>query len=225
MTSINFRFLINQITSQTIVKKEGRVPIVLKCYESGSSLKWFILSPMFKSSYPYVVSPSERMKRELEFFLNDWETFRVPRVIDFDLKKKCVKREYLDARPLERPEDFELVGVALNEIHSKGYLMGDTKPQNYLVKGDTIYVIDAEQAIKCNSPRLMAWDLVVLFFFASYLFINSYERFKEAIEHFKQGYPRINDVAHYVFDYHNLGLLSIIPAPFLMYLRRSLLNS
>ena len=225
MTSKNFRFFIGQITSQVVIKREDGVPVVLKCYETGSSLKWFILSPMFRTSYPYVVSPLERMRRELDFFFNDWETFRVPRVIDFDLKKKCVKREYLDARPLERPEDFELVGVALNEIHGKGYLMGDTKPQNYLIKGDTIYVIDAEQVIRCNSLRLRAWDLVVLFFFTSYLFINSYERFKEAVDYFKKGYPKINDIVHYIFDYHNLGLLSMIPAPFLMHLRRSLLNS
>ncbi len=222
----NLKLIIDMITSQVSIRKEGGVNVVVKCYESSASFKWFILSPMFRASYPYVFSSAERMRRELDFFLlGDWESFAVPRIIDFDLKRKCVKREFVDARPPERPEDFELIGVALNEVHDKGYVMGDTKPQNYVIKGDTVYVIDAEQSMKQDNKRYKAWDLVVLFFFTSYLFLNSYEKFVEAVEYFKKGYSIMDELAYHVFDYRNLGMLGMIPAPFLVYLKRSLLNS
>ena len=222
----DFRFLLDHITSQATVKKEGNLEYVLKCYEPSSSFKWIVLSPVFRTAYPFVVSPSERMSRELRFFVDaEWEFFMVPRVIDVDFREKCIKREFIDGRLPDRPEDFELIGVALHEIHEKGYLMGDTKPLNYLIKGDTVYVIDAEQTIGRKDERLMAWDLAVLLFFTSYLFINSYEKFKESVEYLKRGYREIREHAHRIFDYPNFGLLYLMPAPHLLHLRRSLLNS
>ena len=54
------------------------------------------------------------------------------------------------------------------KVHSKGIVLGDTKPENMIVKPDgTIYMIDFEQATQGGDKT---WDTTVFLYFAGHYF-------------------------------------------------------
>lgn len=60
----------------------------------------------------------------------------------------CVVDSYLVYSYLEgeegRTKDIELISKELKKIHAKGYLHGDSQVMNFLINGDTVYLIDTK---------------------------------------------------------------------------------
>ncbi len=197
-------------TQSKIEWRDGR-KIVSKCYSSVFGLKWFIISGMFYT-FPYASQPLERMGREIEFFTFRWKGIGVPKIIDMDYDRICLFREFIDGKEVGKDrESFELIGKALRKIHEAGFVMGDTKLSNFMIKDDEVFVIDAEQAIRNASKDYIAWDILVFLLFSSFAFINEVKEYRECIRSFMTGYEIDNEIALKITDIKNVPLLALFP--------------
>jgi tRNA A-37 threonylcarbamoyl transferase component Bud32 len=60
-------------------------------------------------------------------------------------------------------------GEILAQVHSRGIALGDTKPENMLVKADgSIYLIDFEQASQITQKGDKAWDIAVFLYYSGH---------------------------------------------------------
>lgn len=202
-----------------VVRVDGR-DIVVKCYSSSTSFKWYIISPAFRR-YPYTSDPMERMNREINFFTYNWsDKIRVPHLIDFDFDTLCIYREYVDGEEISSAYHFYKLGQALRHIHDRGFVLGDTKIENFLYK-ETISVIDAEQAVETNNLSYFAWDLLVLIFSISYKYLKDPQLFYLNIVSLLDGYSAYEDLVKEMTGITNLPLLSLIPFTHYNYFKKA----
>ncbi|WP_252896520.1 serine/threonine protein kinase [Metallosphaera hakonensis] len=173
------------------------------------SAEWYFISSMFRP-FPYVASATTRMSRELEFMTYPWRKIKVPKIIDFDVKDKCVIREFVDGKPPETEEELISIGIALREIHDNRFVMGDTKFENFLIN-EGVYVIDAEEAIVSTEPALRGWDILVFFLFVSYKYIQDLKTFEKVLLGFLETYGASRDIATHIVSLRNVQLLSLFP--------------
>jgi len=175
---------LDSIIAQSEVREEGGVKVVVKRFtKEVGLLKWLPPAVFLRASYPYALAPRERFSREIRFMrFQDWVGFKVPRILSVDEDELVVIREYVEGRYLdcERVEDVVRLGSVLAESHSKGFSLGDVKPTNFLVSGDSTYVIDAEQSTQFRE-ELSSWDIAVAAFFIA---ISNLVRVREFSEHY-----------------------------------------
>ncbi len=146
------------LTSQSSFKGD----LVFKKYTLSKSVIWFFASILVKGLYDYSVFPKERLAREAAFFLLRDDT---PSLIY--LKNNVLVREMVPGRALG-PEDAELLGKIVAKVHSQGWVLGDTKFDNFVIHpSGKIYLIDGEQARASRKSRERAIDLVVAWTFLS----------------------------------------------------------
>ncbi|BCU70789.1 hypothetical protein [Stygiolobus caldivivus] len=184
--------------------------LVMKCYNSSTSFKWYFISPSFRN-YPYSSDPRERMNREINFLTYRWDSIKTPRIIDFDLEQTCLYREFIDGEEIKEIEQFEKLGKAIKYIHEQGFVMGDTKLENFIVSEGRITVIDAEQAITSNDISYRSWDLLVLSFSIAYTFIKDPLMFGKAIDSVYSSYGLSKNQAEELLGLRSIGLISLIP--------------
>ncbi|BBG23922.1 hypothetical protein [Sulfuracidifex tepidarius] len=195
-------------TQSRIEYRDGR-KIVSKCYSSVFGIKWFLISRMFYT-FPYASQPLERMGREIEFFTFRWKDIGVPKIIDMDYDRVCLFREFIDGKEVDKDrKSFELIGNALRKIHEAGFVMGDTKLSNFMIKEDKVFVIDAEQAIRSSSKDYIAWDILVFFLFSSFAFVNEVKDYRDCIRSFVTGYGIDGEIAMKITDIKNVPLLAL----------------
>ena len=146
------------LTSQSTVKED----VVVKKYTCKKSLIWFFASLLVKGLYDYSVFPRERLAREAAFFMLRNDT---PKLIY--IKKNTLVREKVPGKSLSL-EDAELLGRLIAKVHSQGWVLGDTKFDNFIVHpSGRVYLIDGEQAKASKKSRERAIDLVVAWTFLS----------------------------------------------------------
>jgi Kae1-associated kinase Bud32 len=111
------------------------------------------------------------------------EGFNVPKILHVSNAQRLVFMEFIDGKGLHQAvkriataEKYENVGAELAkiskageilaEVHSHDITLGDTKPENMLVKADgSIYLIDFEQAAQ-NGDK--AWDVAVFLYYCGH---------------------------------------------------------
>ncbi|BDC19789.1 serine/threonine protein kinase [Acidianus sp. HS-5] len=200
-----------------LVKLEEK-EIVIKCYSTSAGIKWYFISSFFKS-YPYASDPKERMNREIDFFTRSWKEIGTPKIIDMDYDTNCIMRDYIKGRPIEREEDFAMLGKAFKTIHESGIALGDTKIENFIIN-EKIYIIDAEQAIETNDEKYFAWDILVFLLFLSYKYINDLKNFEKMTKVFLDSYnPTQREVSH-ILNIENIGLLTLFPPMSLNFIKK-----
>jgi|ECHnycMinimDraft_1075156.scaffolds.fasta_scaffold01804_2 tRNA A-37 threonylcarbamoyl transferase component Bud32 len=204
-----FERLIKESYSQSRISNIGGVKVVVKNYGSPYSIKWYFITAAF-FNYPYVADPRKRLSREMDFMLGDWKDFLTPRIIDFDLEEPSLTREFLEGDEPDS-DQMKLVGKGLREVHDKGIVMGDTKVSNFLVSEGKLYVIDAEQSTSSDSEELKAWDLLVLFVFLAYKYLNDLDQFEKGLEAFLDSYDPDQRISRSVFNAKNGFLVALMP--------------
>jgi tRNA A-37 threonylcarbamoyl transferase component Bud32 len=209
---------LDSVISQTRVEVIDGKKVAVKRYSTAISVKWFFIVNSFRS-YPFVALGKERMRRELDFMLERWRDLEVPRVLDFDLEEEVVIRQYIEA---SNEEIYYELGKGLRVIHNAGYVMGDTKPSNFIVTRRRVYVIDAEQAIRQENEEYRAWDVLVILMFMSYRYINNLKSYLSAARALLTGYEVEPTVLRNLFNMKFLGLISLFPPLHLMELRKLL---
>ena len=147
---------------------------LVKRYKDWSGFKWFPLTLWSVGAKNLSISAQARLAKECaigEALLS--EGFNVPKILHVSNAERLVFLEYIDGENLsefirriasaKKGESIEKelaklseAGETLAKVHSHGITLGDTKPENMIVKPDgRIYMIDFEQATRGGDK---SWD-------------------------------------------------------------------
>jgi Kae1-associated kinase Bud32 len=164
--------------------KAGERKVLVKRFKDWSGFKWFPLSLWSFGARSFAVSGQARLAKEcaISEVLHN-EGFNVPKILHVSNAERLVFMEFIEGESLGKIikkystiEDeaveadvlsiIRRVGVNLAKVHSHNVVLGDTKPDNVLVKQDgTIYLIDFEQAQQGGDK---AWDIAVFLYYCGH---------------------------------------------------------
>ncbi len=217
----NISMLEPLLAQSVIIRKDKKV---VKNYSHVTGLfKWSILANIYRLGYPFAMSPSARMRRELRFFFcmkSMGTSIGIPLIYSFDIEKNILVREYIEGR-LIKPEDSNndsyILGKILGELHSLGWTLGDTKSDNFIIGEDNrYYVIDAEQAERLAfDPRMRAWDILTALLIVSLKKPYMTQReLSRKVDSFMKGYNEGGNPAMTAETLRNIGfptLAALLP--------------
>jgi Kae1-associated kinase Bud32 len=172
--------------------------VLAKRFKDWSGFKWFPLTLWSFGARSFAVSGQARLAKEcaISEFLRS-EGFNVPKILHVSNAERIIFMEYIDGENLSEAikrlstatdqavtEDalgkVGKVAKILAQVHSRNVSLGDTKPDNMLIKPDgTVCLIDFEQATK-NGDK--AWDIAVFLYYCGHYLQPFYSNLKaEAI--------------------------------------------
>ncbi len=174
--------------------ESGEVKVLAKRFKDWSGFKWFPLSVWSFGARPFAVAGQQRLAKEcaISEFLRR-EGFNVPAIIHVSNAERLVFMEYIEAENLSKfikhaatshdpvvledlLEKVGRVGEIFAQVHSRNVTLGDTKPDNVLVKPDgTLFLIDFEQA---NEGGDKTWDLAVFLYYSGHYLQPSFSATK-----------------------------------------------
>jgi Kae1-associated kinase Bud32 len=190
--------------------------ILVKRFKDWSGFKWFPLSLWSFGARSFSVSGQARLAKEcaISEVLHS-EGFKVPKVFHVSNAERLIFMEFIEGESLGKiikkygtlnDESVEIdvlgtirrVGLNLAKVHSNNVVLGDTKPDNVLVKQDgTIYLIDFEQAQQGGDR---AWDIAVFLYYCGH-YLQPFDGTSKAeaitksfIEGYIEGGGNINDI-------------------------------
>ncbi len=158
--------------------------VIAKRFKDWSGLKWYPLTAVSLGARPFVVTGQGRLAKE--WAINELlrkKGFNVPKIFHVSNAQRLVFMEFIDGENLTQAikrissaEDWQTfatdltliskAGELMAQIHANQITLGDTKPENMLVKPDgSIYLIDFEQATREGDE---AWDVAVFLYFAGH---------------------------------------------------------
>ncbi len=158
--------------------------VLAKRFKDWSGFKWFPLTLWSFGARSFAVSGQARLAKECatsEFLRS--EGFNVPKILHVSNAERLIFMEYIEGENLSQAikriatatnqEAIEVelakisrVGEILAQVHSRNIALGDTKPENMLVKRDgAIYLIDFEQATEDGDK---AWDVAVFLYYCGH---------------------------------------------------------
>lgn len=162
--------------------KAGERKVLVKRFKDWSGFKWFPLSLWSFGARSFSVSGQARLAKEcaISEVLHS-EGFNVPKIFHVSNAQRLVFMEFIEGESLGKivkkygvNEDkaaevlgiVRRVGVNMAKVHSSNVVLGDTKPDNVLVKQDgSIYLIDFEQAQQGGDK---AWDIAVFLYYCGH---------------------------------------------------------
>ncbi|MEM4449557.1 MAG: lipopolysaccharide kinase InaA family protein [Nitrososphaerota archaeon] len=140
----------------------------IKRYESWTDVKWVVAKIWAMHLRNFFYSASMRLGNEL-FFLSYLREngFNVPYIIHVDWERKIIIEESIDGMDLIRvwtkkqnvkPEEAShRCGETLAKIHRAGIVIGDCKPDNFIIdKNGEVCIVDLEQA---SFRGDQSWDI------------------------------------------------------------------
>lgn len=170
--------------------------LFVKKYFSWTDIKWVATKLWAMPLRNFYLSPITRMSNEI-YFLNQLKEkeFRVPHIVfvswgdrvlvenaieGFSLTEAWTKqRERLSDTALEK---FTInVGSMLAKVHEKGIVLGDCKPDNFIISPSSseTWLVDLEQAAFKGSQ---SWDLAeLILYMGHYLEPDDAERYASLI--------------------------------------------
>ena len=184
----------------------GKTKVLAKRFKDWSGFKWFPLTLWSFGARSFAVSGQSRLAKECaisEFLRN--EGLNVPKILHVSNPERIVFMEYIEGESLSEsikkysaasdmitPVNILLnisrVGEILAKVHELNVALGDTKPDNVLVKADdTIYLIDFEQAQQGGDK---AWDIAVFLYYCGHYLqlFDSNIKAEKITEAFIEGY-------------------------------------
>ncbi len=167
------------IVYATEIYRAGNRRIVVKQYTSPSSIKWVLASIASILSKKFIVNSWERQYNEYHAsILLASKKILHRRVLIVDPISAVTVFEYVEGDPIielaKKNDDssriaYQLTGRLLGKLHINGIVMGDTKPDNYILSiedGEPIIVpIDLEQVRETRSIEERAWDIAMFVYF------------------------------------------------------------
>ena len=162
----------------------GETKVLAKRFKDWSGLKWFPLMLWSFGARSFAVSAQARLAKEcaINEFLRS-EGFNVPKLLHVSNAERIVFMEFIDGENLSENikqiatstdsatlEDVlgkvSRVGEIFANVHSRNVSLGDTKPDNVIIKPDgTIFLIDFEQATQDGDK---AWDIAVFLYYCGH---------------------------------------------------------
>ena len=184
----------------------GETKVLAKRFKDWSGFKWFPLTLWSFGARSFAVSGQARLAKEcaISEFLRS-EGFNVPKILHVSNAERLVFMEFIEGKSLsesiksysttsDEPTALDIlrtiskVGEILARVHGHNVALGDTKPDNVLIKPDgTIYLIDFEQALQDGDK---AWDIAVFLYYCGH-YLQPFENNTKAeriTEAFIEGY-------------------------------------
>jgi tRNA A-37 threonylcarbamoyl transferase component Bud32 len=186
----------------------GKRKVLAKRFKDWSGFKWFPLSLWSFGARSFSVSGQARLAKECAISeLLYGNGFNVPKILYASNAERLVFMEYIEGESLsnqikqfgngnDEAENAKVLGIVaqvgqtLALVHNQHVVLGDTKPDNVLVKPDgTVFLIDFEQAQQGGDK---AWDIAVFLYYCGHYLQPFESNLKaEAIaEAFIEGYLR-----------------------------------
>jgi Kae1-associated kinase Bud32 len=176
--------MLNDVYLIRTYSNRGETKVLAKRFKDWSGLKWFPLTLWSFGARSFSVSGQARLAREyaISEFLHN-EGFNVPKILHVSNAERLVFMEYIDGENLSEvikrlatSTDLSTiqnvlstvgrVGELFAKVHTCDVTLGDTKPDNVLIKQDgTIFLIDFEQATKEGDK---AWDVAVFLYYSGH---------------------------------------------------------
>jgi tRNA A-37 threonylcarbamoyl transferase component Bud32 len=159
----------------------GDRKVFAKRFKDWSGFKWLPITLWSFGARSFSVSGQARLAKECaisEFLLKDG--FNVPKILHVSNAERIVFMEFIEGKNLGQSikkygnyeaglEVLEMVGKAgetLAKVHESGVSLGDTKPDNVLIREDgAIFLLDFEQAQKGGDR---AWDIAVFLYYCGH---------------------------------------------------------
>ncbi|MGA3289778.1 MAG: RIO1 family regulatory kinase/ATPase [Candidatus Bathyarchaeia archaeon] len=158
--------------------------VLAKRFKDWSGFKWFPLTIWSLGARPFAITAQARLAKECAISeLLYSEGFNVPKILHVSNAERLIFMEYIEGENLSQAikriamatehQTFEeeldnlcKAGEILANVHSRDIALGDTKPENMLVKRDgSIYMIDFEQATQGGDK---AWDVAVFLYYSGH---------------------------------------------------------
>ncbi len=172
----------------------GDNKVLAKRFKDWSGLKWFPLTLWSFGAKSFAVSGQARLAKEFAIseFLHS-QGFNVPKIWHVSNPERIVFMDYIDGENLSEAikrvatstdpvtledtlEKVARVGEIFAQVHSRNVTLGDTKPDNVLIKNDSsIFLIDFEQAAQEGDK---AWDIAVFLYYSGHYLQPFYNKFK-----------------------------------------------
>ncbi|MCL2475728.1 RIO1 family regulatory kinase/ATPase [Candidatus Bathycorpusculum sp.] len=188
--------------------KDVNTKILVKRFKDWSGFKWFPLTLWSFGARSFAVSGQARLAKEIaasEFLRT--QGFNVPKILHVSNPELIIFMEFIEAEGLtqiikrystttdnqtisEAINLFSRVGENLARVHGANLSLGDTKPDNVLIKPDgTIYLIDFEQAMQGGDK---AWDVAVFLYYCGHYLqpFDNIAKAKTLTHSFIEGYLR-----------------------------------
>ena len=170
-----------------LIKARGNgreTKVLAKRFKDWSGFKWFPLTLWSLGARPFAIAAQARLAKECA--INESlrsEGFNVPKILHVSNAERLVFMEYIEGESLSQAikriatatedETFEeelsnigKAGEIIAQVHSHNIALGDTKPENMIVKQDgSIYMIDFEQATEGGDK---AWDVAVFLYYSGH---------------------------------------------------------
>jgi tRNA A-37 threonylcarbamoyl transferase component Bud32 len=158
--------------------------VFVKRFKDWSGFKWFPLTLWSLGTRSFSVSGRARLGKECatsEFLRS--AGFNVPKILEFSNAERLIFMEFIEGEDLsltikkialtnshEAGADdlakIEKAGEIMAKVHSFNMTLGDTKPENMLVRSDgEIYLIDFEQSTQ-NGDK--AWDIAEFLYYCGH---------------------------------------------------------
>ncbi|MGD6852857.1 MAG: RIO1 family regulatory kinase/ATPase [Candidatus Bathyarchaeia archaeon] len=162
----------------------GDTKVLVKRFKDWSGFKWFPLTLWSFGARSFAVSGQARLAKEIaasEFLRT--QGFNVPKILHVSNAERIVFMEFIEGEGLSQAIKHystasngevasgvlgavEGFGEILARVHGHNVSLGDTKPDNVLVKPDgTLYLIDFEQALQGGDK---AWDIAVFLYYCGH---------------------------------------------------------
>jgi len=193
------------VLNEVSLVTSGKEQLVVKKFTDWHGFKWFTLNLVSLGSKLFTVSGRARMTNE--YGMNRYlakRGMKVPNIVYLSVRQRILVERYLDGVSLNEfvkqavnqqnltPSQlllFETVGETLANIHSVGVSLGDSKPENFVVKDSEVFVLDLEQADKRAD---YSWDIAELLFYTGHYCTRPLPppALRELVEAFVRGYLR-----------------------------------
>ena len=176
--------ILNDVFLITTHAKDKETKVVVKRFRDWSNFKWFPLTLWSVGTRTFTVLGRSRLEKECAISqLLYSKGFCVPRLLHVSPPRRLVFMEYVEGESLgkliknitksknekelqESLQVFEQVGQLFARVHELRIALGDTKPENILIRKDgKICIVDFEQAER-NGDR--AWDLAEFVYYSGH---------------------------------------------------------
>ncbi len=182
-------------------------------------IKWIWLVIWLYGLKRFTFNPWERMYREVDGLITLGRNgFNVPKVYAVVWGDRMVIEEYIDGIRLDKVREgaenfYRQAGEMIGEVHSRlGLTIGDTKPQNFIVKEGKIYLVDLEQF---NTDDCYEWDIVELTLYTLIFFRRFGERLEiisSILDGYIRGNPRFKNILENLLRFRMvLAFLPLVP--------------
>jgi Kae1-associated kinase Bud32 len=160
--------------------------VLAKRFKDMSGFKWMPLTFWSLGARPFAVTAQARLAKECAISeLLRSAGFKVPKILHVSNAERLIFMEFIEGESLSQAikkvaaaqmlenVEAELAQIArageiMARVHSHNVVLGDTKPDNILVKADgSMYMIDFEQASQ-DKKGDKTWDIAVFLYYAGH---------------------------------------------------------